>query len=109
MARPSLSPLGPRRQIACQMTAAQRALLTQARARGWSKQEIATVFLPKITASDLVDAAAWGAGARKTVVWRLPPEVIDMLRERKRKTASTYPLLLEAAIKKAIATPKPAP
>ena len=106
MPRTPTSPLGPRRQIGCEMTAAQRELLAQARKVGWSKQEIATQFVTQVSEADIPSAAAWGTGERKTVVWRLSPETIADLKLARTRTRSTYPLLLEAATVKAIATPK---
>lgn len=108
MPRTSISPLGPRRQIGCGMTAAQRELIADARAAGWSKQEIVTKFLPLVKKDDLPEPLGWGEGDRKTVVWRLGPETISLLQTMRDQLKTTYPLLLQAACEKAKATKKPA-
>jgi len=108
MPRTSISPLGPRRQIGCNMTKAQRDLIKDAKANGWSKQDIVTTFLSSVTKDNLPEALSWGTGDRKKVVWRLSPEMINKLQTLREQLGTTYPLLLQAAIRKAVTNKKPA-
>lgn len=95
MARPSESPLGPKRQIAVTLTDEQRELLAQARERGWSKQSVVVEGLPIVQQGDVRPTAPYGTG-RKNVPVRLAPEVIEALRSRAKALGCTHSQLVEA-------------
>lgn len=90
------------------MTFEQRELIKKAKAAGYSKQEVADLYVLQVEQSDLSELLPRGEGDRKLVLWRLGPETRKAIIEKRQKLKTTYAQVLEAALKVAIDNPKPA-
>ena len=98
MPHPTASAFGPRRKVGFALAPSQLQKLMEARAAGWSNQQVVTQGLPLVSevgANPSAGSKAEGT-ARKLVVIRLAPELVADVQGTCERLRCTYGQLVEA-------------